>query len=320
MDTWEVVLILILVTVALVVLSNQNISLDLIQILDNSLFQLVVLSLTLAVAIYSPPVAVVGIISIVIVYYIRNLSKVQLLNVNERTILIEEETNPNPPRITITEETTTIETTKTKLEISDDGDYSENTRDEDLPSVENALSEHESRISLDSPDLLPKEFKMSGTVPVYDSKMLDREDFENPRSSNTQPEYKDHAEELYGVAPTTGTPNYLTNDKSFEADIFSDSPVSPNGFNESALQPSFRPYDKNDGQYAINELRPYTYPQKQELADYIPGNDQGNNTFNNIGVSIDDKITNLTKGISVSSAPPPNFDQVSPSPMKYNIA
>lgn len=320
MDTWEIVLILILVTVALVLLSNQNISLDLIQLLDNSLFQLVVLGLTLVVAVYSPPVAVVAVISIVIVYYIRNLTKVQLLSVDNRNVLIEEDTNPNPPRITITEETTTIETTtKTKLEISDDENYSENTRDEDLPSVENALSEHESRISLDSPDLLPKEFKMSGSVPVYNSEALDRENFENPRSSNATPEYKDPEAGVHGVAPSAGTPSYVPNGKNMVGlDVNTPSPMTPHGFNEPTSEPTFRPYDKDDGQYAINQLRPYAYPQKQELADYMPGNDLGTNKFTNIGVSIDDKLTNLANGITQSSAPPPNFDQASPPPMRYN--
>ena len=317
MDTWEVVLILIFVTVALVVLGNQNLPLDLIQVLDNSMFQLLVLGLTLAVAVFSPAVAVVAITTIVIIYYVRNLTKVEMVS---RPVLIEEASNPNQPRITITEETTTVETTtKTKVEIAepDDGyvDEYENTKDEDLPAVDAALTEHDSRLSLDSPGLLPKEFKMSGSVPVYDSTSLDREDFENPRSSMGNPESVDPKDLQHGAAPTpVGTPSYVPMGKNAnDSDVFTPAPVSPHGFNEAMSPASFRPYDKDDGQYAINTQRPFSLPMKTELASYMPDDNVGSNSFTKVGVSIDDKVTNLAKGIPISSAPPPNFDLATPS-------
>ena len=118
METWEIVLILVLVTIALIVLANHNVSLGFIQVLDNSLFQLAIVGLTLAVAVASPAVGIVGIATIVIVYYVRNLIKIQLINANDEQppMIVEEEANQNQPRLII-EETHTVETTTKHIEV-----------------------------------------------------------------------------------------------------------------------------------------------------------------------------------------------------------
>ena len=92
METWEVVLILVLVTIAVSVLVKNDISVSLIDTLDNTIFQLAILATTLLLATVSPAVAIVAIATIVVVYYVRNLAKIQMI-----------EPTSDEPRIELTE-------------------------------------------------------------------------------------------------------------------------------------------------------------------------------------------------------------------------
>jgi hypothetical protein len=324
METWEIVLILVLVTIALIVLANHNVSLGFIHLLDNSLFQLAIVGLTLAVAVASPAVGIVAIATIVIVYYVRNLIKVQLINTNESPMIVEEEANQHEPRL-IVEETHTVETTTQHIEVDNNhaahGSSSEcklNTKDEDEDVVEAALKEHEGRVTLTSSQMFGKNFKIPAPAPVPDSKPLDQDDFPNPRSTEGfQADSSDPLAETHGGAPHAGTPTYVpqgTHKFADDANIFTPGSTVPDGFNEAGAQPTLRPYTKSDGQYGIAEQRPYSVLGKYETADYIPGREMGENDFKQWGVSIDDKITNLRNGIVVGNAPPPNFDVVDPQP------
>jgi len=318
METWEIVLILVLVTIALIVLANHNVSLGFIHLLDNSLFQLAIVGLTLAVAVASPAVGIVAIATIVIVYYVRNLIKIQLINVNEAQppMIVEEEANQHEPRLII-EETHTVETTTQHIEV-DKADCKLNTKDEDEDVVEAALKEHENRVSLTSTSMFGKNFKIPAPAPVPDSKPLEQDDFPNPRSTEGfQADSTDPLAETHGSAPNAGTASYIPNNKhtfSVDANIFTPGTTIPEGYNEAGAQPTLRPYTKSDGQYGIAELRPYSNLEKYETADYIPGKEMGDNSYSQFGVSIDDKITNLRNGIVAGTAPPPNFDVVDPQP------
>ena len=323
METWEIVLILVLVTIALIVLANHNVSLGLIQILDNSLFQLAIVGLTLAVAVASPAVGIVAIATIVIVYYVRNLIKVQLINVGEESpMLIEQETNQNEPRL-IVEETHTVETITKHIEVDNNGSYKAQTKPEDADVIEAALKENDSRVALTSSAMFGKNFKIPAPAPVHDTKSLDQDDFPNPRNTEGfQADSTDPMAETRGVAPQAGTATYnpkMTNVFDADPNVFTPGADIPTGFNEPGAEHTFRPYSKSDGQYAINERRPYTGVQKYETADFIPGKDMGDNTYKQFGVSIDDKMTNLRNGIVSSTAPPPDFDLITPQPA-YNAS
>lgn len=318
METWEIVLILVLVTIALIVLANHNVSLGFIQVLDNSLFQLAIVGLTLAVAVASPAVGIVGIATIVIVYYVRNLIKIQLINTNdaESPMIVEQEANQNEPRLII-EETHTVETTTKHIEV-DKTDCKLNTKDEDEDVVEAALKEHEGRVSLTSSSMFGNNFKIPAPAPVVDAKPLEQDDFPNPRSAEGfAADSSDPLAETRGAAPNAGTASYIPNNKhtfADDANIFTPGSAIPDSYNEGAAEPTLRPYSKSDGQYGIAELRPYSNLEKYETADYIPGKEMGDNAYSQFGVSIDDKITNLRNGIVVGTAPPPNFDVVDPQP------
>ena len=79
METWEVVLILALVTVSVLVLVQKDMSMSFIRVLDNTFFQLAILTGALAVATISPAVAIVAIATIVVVFYVRNLVKIHIV-------------------------------------------------------------------------------------------------------------------------------------------------------------------------------------------------------------------------------------------------
>jgi hypothetical protein len=266
METWEIVLILVLVTIALIVLANHNVSMGFIQVLDNSLFQLAIVGLTLAVAVASPAVGIVGIATIVIVYYVRNLIKIQLINANdeEPPMIVEQESNQNEPRLII-EETHTVETTTKHIEV-DKSDCKLNTKDEDEDVVEAALKEHEGRVSLTSPSMMGNNFKIPAPAPVLDAKPLDQDDFPNPRSTEGfAADSSDPLAETRGAAPNAGTASYIPNNKhtfADDANIFTPGSTIPDSYNEGAAEPTLRPYSKADGQYAIAELRPYANLEK----------------------------------------------------------
>ena len=310
MDTWEIVLILVLLTIALIVLSNHNVPLGFIQIMDNSLFQLAIVGLTLAVAVASPAVGIVAIATIVIVYYVRNLIKVQLIN---NTPIIDE--TADEPRL-IVEETNTVETRT--LTVIEPRTPNINTKKEDEDVVEAALKEHDHRVTLSSPQVMSNSFKIPAAAPFSDSKPLDQAEFPNPRSAEGfQADSTDPLAETRGAAPVAGTPTYVPNSRhtfSVDANIFTPGSNVPEGYNEAGAPDAFRYYSKSDGQYGIHEERPSTSVQKYETADFIPAKEMGNNAYVQFGVSIDDKMTNLKNGIVASTSAPPNFDEVVPQP------
>lgn len=302
METWEIVLVLVLVTISLTMLVNQNVSLDLIKVLDNSLFQLLIVGLTLAVAIVSPPVAIVAIATIVVVYYLRNMIKVQMASSPE--FLGNEEAPPSRMR---------VEQTRTVVEVSECD--SAQTRPEDVDVIEAAMAESGGRIALNSAQLQPENFKIPAPAPIEDIKPLAHEDFPNPRGSEGF-ESSDPAAELQGSAPVAGTPTYVapeSNTLSVDAEAFMTGGAVPTAFNEALSPPAARPYNESAGQYAINRSRPYSGVEKREVANYVAGKDIGSNEYVQHGSSIDDKIKNLHNGVPVGNAPPPNFDLVTPS-------
>lgn len=342
METWEIVLILILATIALIVLGNPSSTLNLIDLLDNSIFQLSIIGLTLAVATVSPAVSVVAIATIVVVYYMRNLIKIQMVDVVDVVDVHEE------PRLNMREEITTVETKTTthQVEISDhnhaecgkaqaeavaqakaevqaqaggaapaaEEGRNVNTKVEDKVVVEDALKEHEDR----APVMSVQQFKIPATAPFEEVRNNYQDTFPNPRSSGEgfQADSTDPQAETRGPAPQAGTPTYQPaksgNVFSVDTNIFTRATPPPQGFNEPGAEPTFRPYEDAAGQFGIAETRPYSNPQKYETADFIPGDDMGSNNYVQHGLSIDDKITNLRNGIVASTAPPPNFDAISP--------
>lgn len=301
METWEIVLVLVLVAISLTMLVNQNVSMGLIQVLDSPLFQLVVVGLTLGVAVVSPPVAIVAVATIVVVYYLRNVIKVQMATSN-----FEAEAAAVPSRIR-------VEQTKIVVEVSDCGHQ---TRSEDADVFEAAMAESENRVPLNSGQLHQHGFKIPAPAPIEDMTPMPHENFPNPRGSQAEGfESADPKAETRGLAPAAGSPTYISAaTNTFPVDpaafLFGDS--APQPYNE-ALSPSpARPYNESAGQYAINRTRPYSGVQKRELAEYMAGSDVGSNEYVQHGDSIDDKIRNLQNGITTGDAPPPNFDQVTP--------
>lgn len=306
METWEIVLVLALVTVSLTMLVNQNVSMGLIQVLDSPLFQLVVVGLTLAVAVVSPPVAIVAVATIVVVYYLRNVIKIQMAS----GAFEEEEVAPSRIR---------IEQTKTVVEVSDcdsNSSSSVQTRPEDIDVIEAAMSESENRVALNSAQLHQPSFKIPAPAPIEDVLPMAHENFPNPRDAASEGfESTDPQAETRGAAPPAGTPTYVSNaSNTFSVDVaaFMSGAAVPEGYNEATSPPAARPYNESAGQYSIASSRPYSGVQKRELADYMAGKDVGSNEYVQHGESIDDKIRNLQNGITVGGAPPPNFDQVTP--------
>jgi len=388
METWEVILILGLITISLMVLLNHNIPLNLISLLDNSLFQLTVVGLTLTIASISPPVAIVAIATIVIVFYVRNLNKVQLItnkpenpvklinkgsdnqaehvNPEPRLIIEEVETktqylkiqdmngldnsaihnliNKNahlpktveqndPVKNGVTQKglaehvvtsapttavpttavpTTAVPTTAVPTTAVVDKKPTAHVRPEDKDVLDIALKEHK----VQDVKKEPTNYKIPCPIPVQDVKEILQDNYPNPRSGpeGFQVESTDPKVKVYGSAPRkdNSVPDG-ENGFSVESNIYSRSESVPLEYNELSAQPTTRPYDKSEGQFMIKQQRPYENPQKYEVADFAPGNDMGDNTFVTFGNSIDDKITNLKKGIQTSTAPPPNFDTVEPA-------
>lgn len=308
METWEIVLVLALVTVSLTMLVNQNVSMGLIQVLDSPLFQLVVVGLTLAVAVVSPPVAIVAVATIVVVYYLRNVIKIQMAS----GAFEEEEVAPSRIR---------IEQTKTVVEVDDCDSSNSNsnsvqTRPEDIDVIEAAMAESENRVALNSAQLHQPSFKIPAPAPIEDVLPMAHENFPNPRDAASEGfESTDPQAETRGAAPPAGTPTYVSNaSNTFSVDVaaFMSGAAVPEGYNEATSPPAARPYNESAGQYSIASSRPYSGVQKRELADYMAGKDVGSNEYVQHGESIDDKIRNLQNGITVGGAPPPNFDQVTP--------
>ena len=313
-------------------------------LLDNSLFQLAIVGLTLAVAVVSPPVAIVAIATIIIVYYTRNLIKVQLITNDESCNKPVEISNnddlqtTNEPRLFIEEIKTVETTTRTQhlkthnIEIQDSSNNSQeeqqnkpvvpdnnntNTKPEDVDVLETVLNEEEYRKNRGCP-ISPTQYKIPSVAPFSDIKPAEYDTIPDPRIGNEgfHVDSMDSQLEVNGKAPNAGSSSYLSdNNSTFDVDtnIFTKSENVPVEYNELSAPPTYRPYSLSEGQYEINENRPYSSAQKYEVADFTPGNDLGSNEFAVFGESIDDKMSSLKKTVVISK-PPPNFDEVVPSP------
>jgi hypothetical protein len=287
MDTWEVVLILLFLSISILVIANREVPLQVVEVLDNTYLQLIILAATLALAILSPPVAIVAISTIVTVYYMRNVVKIQIMKARRDAALEREENAmleakaaaeavPEEPRIEIRE------TTHTVTEIVADKE-----------AIEAALQEHESRDSGEENDSNDK----SSTAPISSSTApVGLESFDYAKSNNSQ-------------APVNEPRRVIDN---VDSPVFTASRETPMGYNELKAPKKIRSYRDNAGQYDLDETRPLSDVEKYETADYMPSNDMGDNKFVPVGYSIDDKVRILTAGVMPSSAPPPSFNSVDP--------
>jgi hypothetical protein len=278
----------------------------------------------LAVAVVSPAVAITAIATIVIIYYIRNIVKLQLAAAivaadnTASAIMIEETT----PRIEV-HETEVIQTQSIVVEGQPtqpppvsagslpavNQPHQVNNKD----TIENALKEHEHRQPPDGQRLIGTQSTQGGSVPIKDVKPPAHEDMPNPRNTAPHPpvESFDTQASFHSTAPSPGKDTVLINSK-VDSDIFSDAPSTIEPYNEVSAAPALRSFVDNAGQFNIKENRPHSEPQKYEIADYSPASDMGRNQFQPVGVSIDDKINILKKGLMPMSGPPPDFNTAVP--------
>lgn len=303
MDTWEVVLILVLLTISISAIAKRYLPISFITILDNIYFQLVILGLTLGVAVLSPPVAIVAISTIVIVYYVRNLVKVEIAQEirrfereneerqNEKRI--EELEKNQEPRIEIREETRTV----TEIVANKD-------------TIEAALKDHETRQPADSQEQIGNRSSLSGTPPTKHVERVNHDEIPDPRGPQKGVESFDLKADNNSPAPEGSVRRPLM---PVDSDVFTPSHNEINGYNESkAATATLRAYNDNAGQYDIDESRPQGPVERYEVSDYLPLKDSGANNFESDGKSIDDKIKNLSRGVLPSSAAPPDFNKVLP--------
>jgi hypothetical protein len=82
--------------------------------------------------------------------------------------------------------------------------------------------------------------------------------------------------------------------------------------NEDNAKPTVRQYNDAAGQYPISEPRVESKPERYEQLDFMPMSDMGSNQFEKVGISIDDKMTILKKGLLPSSNPPPDYNMTVP--------
>ena len=341
METWEVVVILVLTTFAVTIIANHHIPSSIIAVLDNSIFQLAILGATLGVAAVSPAVAIVAIATIVIVYYIRNLIKIQLVsekqleNVERPAEAAEAaaaehiEADVDSPRLEVVEETTVVQTETvevTQVQIPDASGAKVPVSMQTLPVIaasnphqaDNkdviaaALQEHESHRP--PTEDVGTRSNLKGNNPIIkDQQPPANEKFENPRSDGSEGfevQSMDVQAEFHAPAPPSSGRLMIPVD----SDVFTPAATQVDGSNEILAAPAGRTFADSAGQYSINEIRPSTAAAaKYETADYIPNTDLGTNAFTPVGVSIDDKITMLKKGVMPSTAPPPNFNNAVPT-------
>ena len=313
MDTWEVVIILVLLTIAITVIAKQEVPLSFISLLDNTYLQLAILGLTLGIAVISPPVAIVAIATIVIVYYVRNLVKIQIAQLKRRMeqeyeqelqrrreheLHIREqqkkESKHDEPRIEIREEIKTIKTTEIIA---------------DKETLDAALKEHESRQPSNAQADIGTRSSIGGVPAMSNNKPAAHSEILDPRGPHRDVESFDTHGSFHSEAPTGTERQPLA---SIASDVFTSS-RSVDGYNEStAAVQTIRSYNDNSGQYDLHESRPEASVERYDVVDYLPMKDMGANNFEPVGVSIDDKINLLKRGILPSSAPPPDFNTVVP--------
>ena len=321
METWEVVLILVLITIAITVIAKHEVPLGFIELLDNAMFQMAILGLTLAVAVISPPVAITAIATIVIVYYIRNIVKLQLAAAisaadNVATAIMMEETTP---RIEIHEkeviqtQSVIVENQPPPVSAGTLPVVNQPHQADNKDTIENALKEHEHRQPPEGQRLIGTQTTQGGSAPIKDMKPPAHEDMPNPRNTAPHPpvESFDTQAPFHAKAPVAGQETTVINSK-VDSDVFSEAPSTLEPYNEVSAAPALRSFEDNAGQFNIGDNRPHTDPQKYEIADYMPASDMGRNNFQPVGVSIDDKINILKKGLMPVSGPPPDFNTAVP--------
>jgi hypothetical protein len=303
METWEVVIILALLTVSIIVISRHKVPTEAITFLDNTIVQIVLLGLTLLAAVASPAVAVVAVTTLVVVYYMRNVVKMQIVQANMGSKV--------NPQIAIIEEKriTTI--------VNKDTSNSK----ENMPSpvssshsqtIETALRESNLRPPASNYEVIGTRASLNSQMPPSLEKTKTYATFTDPRGSvkNVEP-FDSQAQFNYNVQSSAIDRTIIPE---IDSEIFKRYPYIPAPANENtAIANQMRNYAEDNGQYRIDEARPFTVPAKYEEANYNPDDFVGSNNFAPIGVSIDDKVRNMSRGKFVTGSPPPDFDKAVPN-------
>jgi hypothetical protein len=262
----------------------------------------------------SPPVAIIAISTIVTIYYIRNVVKVQIMKMQRRAELEREEAidrenedrrvaeaveeaSEEEPRIEIRE----IKKTVTETEIIADRE-----------TLEAALKDHESKQPAESRKQIGVRSSLGGVPPQNEYAEVNQPmDMADPRKTQepTGIESFDSTADRNSDVPAGSFRKVLG---SVDSDVYTAAKRDPVGYNEGKAPPKLRSYNENEGQYDIDESRPSSEVERYEIADFTPNNDMGNNKFESVGKSIDDKINILNKGVLPSSMPPPDYNKAYP--------
>ena len=315
METWEVVVILVLITLAVSVIAKQGISYSLMGLLDNTLFQLAILGITLGIATVSPAVGIVAIATIVIVYYIRNVAKIDMVSDEyEVNRAVDQMLEDDSPRLVVQEESEQSQEQSTPVSSTDLPAPAPKLHDVlNRDTVDTALSEHVSRppIGVMSNTIGSRSSIGGGSPPMQSVLPPSHENMSNPRGTSVQAEPFDTQAGFNSAAPNTSLDTNVA-PPAVDSNVFAAAPANVETFNEGLAPPVMRPFSDGSGQYSIGSPRPESSYGRYEVAQFTPGNDMGLNEFKPLGASIDDKLNNLKLGITASSAPPPNFDRVVP--------
>jgi hypothetical protein len=306
-----------------------------ISILDNIVVQLAILGAVLAMAVVSPPVAIVAMITVVTVYYMRNVSKVdsiepsveineniQYINTtnnniqmnvsNEEVLKLEHELTQNNIAVVHPDHSQEKHKEEKHKEEKLLSDHEVNTKreNENKDVLETALGESESRMPLE--ETIGSNSRVGGEVAMEDKRPPAHEDFPDPRKTGAGEGFEvkslDTQAEFHGSVP----PSYGTKSQMVDSSVFTPPSKLLDGYNEVVSPPTIRSFTDNAGQFTINSSRPSTLPEKYEVADYMPGSDMGSNDYSLYGASIDDKISFLNNSFVQSTTPPPNFSNVIP--------
>jgi hypothetical protein len=303
METWEVVLILALLTISILVISKHKVPMELITILDSPVFQIIILGLTLAASISSPAVAVVAVSTLVVVYYMRNVVKIQIVTANTA--------NAMPIQIAVVEEkrVTTIVNKDESVNT-----MPAPTNDKNSETIEVALKENNLRPPASNNQIIGTKASLNTELPFPPEQVRPLEVFEDPRGKTKGVESFDSSASFNSKVQSSMVDRSIVPE--IDSEVFRRAPKTPFAANENTIvENQMRNYGMNDGQYGIDEPRPFTIPVKYEVAGYSPDEVIGSNKFLQVGASLDDKITNMTRGKFVSSAPPPDFDNPVPGKM-----
>ena len=297
METWEIVLILALLTISIIVISKHKVPTQVITLLDSPIFQIAILGLTLAAAVNSPPVAIVAISTLVLVYYMRNIVKIQIVSANAQPLHV-------PQMAAVIEEkrvTTIVNTEEPKYEKNSDV-------------IETALKESEMRPPVLNHEIIGNKATINGQLSFPVEPVRHQENFEDPRGSISEVESFDTQASFHSKAYSSNSDRSVLPE--VDSDVFRRSERNPEAANENVSAPEYmRTYNDKNGQYGIEEPRPTNMPDKYEVAYYKPDEFIGANNFVPVGNSINDKITNLSRSKFVTSNPPPDYDMAVPSKM-----